>query len=320
MSCVEEGSLCAVCRRPDRCASGAMFDDQVMSLPLDREGRGESPLIRPYGPPSPPRGEGLSLGFDRPRAYVLVPPPRRRGSYAAGETIRFGVTLVGRGRVWSPWVVAAMAGIGRRGIGVERQHWSLVRIGAVGADGGLVEIDPGTAGDGAVVPELSGAGIIADGPPPTPQAIVALVTPADLQQKGRRLDRLDGPAFFRRLIRRIGTLVETYCPPSPEAGACDYRALADLADQVAVEDQQVAVQTWERYSNRQEAKHPLSGLVGQALFTHIPEPLWPYLILGQWVHVGKGASFGQGRYLVLPQDESETRSIPSSVRSRRPGW
>ena len=64
-----------------------------------------------------------------------------------------------------------------------------------------------------------------------------------------------------------------------------------------MEDQQVAVQTWERYSSRQEAKHPLSGLVGRALLTRIPEPLWPYLILGQWVHVGKGASFGQGRPL-----------------------
>jgi hypothetical protein len=59
------------------------------------------------------------------------------------------------------------------------------------------------------------------------------------------------------------------------------------------------MQVWERYSNRLEGKHPLSGLVGHALLSNIPEPLWPYLILGQWVHVGKSASFGQGRYEVL---------------------
>jgi hypothetical protein len=34
------------------------------------------------------------------------------------------------------------------------------------------------------------------------------------------------------------------------------------------------------------------------------EPLWPYLILGQWGHLGKGASFGQGRYIVLPRSEA----------------
>jgi CRISPR-associated endoribonuclease Cas6 len=46
-----------------------------------------------------------------------------------------------------------------------------------------------------------------------------------------------------------------------------------------------------------------AGLVGRALLSDIPEPLWPYLILGQWVHPGKSASFGLGRYFVLPQAE-----------------
>jgi hypothetical protein len=125
------------------------------------------------------------------------------------------------------------------------------------------------------------------------------MTPADLQQKGRRLDRLNGPALFRRLIRRVGTLVETYCSLPPDT--CDYHhAFAELADLVIVEDQNVSTQTSERYSNRNEAKHPLSGFVGLALFTRIAEPLWPYLIAGQWVHLGKGASFGQGRCRVLP--------------------
>lgn len=118
------------------------------------------------------------------------------------------------------------------------------------------------------------------------------------------MDRLDGPAFLRRLIRRIGTMVETYCSVPPDAVACDYHALAAMADQVVVEEQNISTQTWERYSNRNEARHPLSGLVGQALFTRIPEPLWPYLLLGQWVHLGKGASFGQGCYTVIPQSES----------------
>ena len=40
-------AACAVHRLPSArsLAAGALFDDQVMSLPLDREGRGESPLV-----------------------------------------------------------------------------------------------------------------------------------------------------------------------------------------------------------------------------------------------------------------------------------
>src|SRR5271169_5209497 len=46
-------------------------------------------------------------------------------------------------------------------------------------------------------------------------------------------------------------------------------------------EQQVSRLQWDRYSGRQHTKHPLSGLVGQAVVTNIPDPLWPYLVLGQ---------------------------------------
>jgi CRISPR-associated endoribonuclease Cas6 len=292
VSCAEPDSPCASCPRIDRCAAGAMFDSSG----------GEGSAARNAGD-----GAG---GFDRPRPYVLDVPPRRSAAYSAGESIRLGVTLVGRARIWSPWVIAALDGIGRLGLGVERQPVSLVRLTAIGPAGTELELDPRSHGIGARIPELSGAAIVAEGPAPADQAIIVLTTPADLQQKGRRLDRLDGPAFFRRLIRRVGTLAETYGSPPPGAPTCDYHALAELADRVEVVDQEISTQTWERYSNRREAKHPLCGLVGRALFAGIAEPLWPYLVLGQWVHQGKGASFGQGRYAVL----SPTDRLPPTPR------
>jgi CRISPR-associated endoribonuclease Cas6 len=163
---------------------------------------------------------------------------------------------------------------------------------------------------GTAIPELDGTHIVEEAPASSPKTIVALITPADLQQKGQRLDRLDGPVFFRRLIRRLGTLVETYCQVPAGTGACDYRALAMLADQVVVTEQQVKTQSWERFSTRLQKIHPLTGLVGQALMTNIPEPLWPYLILGQWVHLGKGASFGQGQYVALSRSEPGSSEKP----------
>ncbi len=137
----------------------------------------------------------------------------------------------------------------------------------------------------AAVPEIAGAQIVADGPPPCSGAIVVMVTPADLQQHGRRLERLDAPTFFRRLIRRIGTLVESYCSTPPDAATVKHSALAVLAVQGIVKEQQVSVQNWERESSPNDAKHPLTGLIGQALLTNIPEPPWSYLVLGQWAHL-----------------------------------
>jgi hypothetical protein len=103
VSCIERDSPCAVCRRPDRCASGALFDGPV----ADATGS----LAEPSGEERQrPTTGGDAGGFDRPRPYILAPPPRLRGTYSPGETIRFGVTLVGRGRTWYPWVIAALEG------------------------------------------------------------------------------------------------------------------------------------------------------------------------------------------------------------------
>jgi hypothetical protein len=295
VSCVETASSCDACRRPDRCAAGALF-----------EGPFAGQTGSPTGPPAGPAGAGRPLnggagGFDQPRPYILAPPSRNGGTYAPHESIRLGLALVGRSRVWYPWVVAAMAGIGRRGLGADRRNLSLARISAVGPAGTQTPIDTETRGVNDRVPELDGSRIVAEAPAPTGRAVVAFITPADLKRKGHRIDRLDGPTFFRRLVRRIGTLVESYCTIPADAGPRDFHALGALADQVTVTEQDISMQTWERYSSRLEGKHPLSGLVGRALLSDIPEPLWPYLILGQWVHVGKSASFGQGRYMVLPR-------------------
>ena len=162
-----------------------------------------------------------------------------------------------------------------------------------------VAIEAASAADDPSIPLLEGPAIVAKAAPPAVRACLVFLTPADLKSQGQRVDHLDGPGLFRRLIRRIGTLAESFGPSTLHA-PFDYRALADLASQVVVVDQQVSSVRWDRYSGRQPPKHPLSGLIGQAVVSDIPDPLWPYLILGQWVHIGKGASFGQGRYVVLP--------------------
>ena len=301
-SCLELTSPCKSCGRRDRCAYGALFEAQPGNSTAWSQGPpdGGAALARP------------ASGFDQPRPYVVVPPSRRRGNYKAGETIRLGLTLVGTSRAWSRWVVAAMAGIAQRGIGVERQKLKLVRISAVGPGGAETDFNLNSFGVGTPIPELEASQIVARAPAPNSQALISFITPGDLQRKGKLIDRLDGPTFFRRLIRRIGTLVESYCPIPFDAEPCDFRALADLADKVTVSDQNIKIEVWERYSNRNEGKHPLSGLVGQALIEGIAELLWPYLILGQWVHVGKGASFGQGRYELLTQSGNESQKATGS--------
>ena len=57
---------------------------------------------------------------------------------------------------------------------------------------------------------------------------------------------------------------------------------------------------WARYSNRQHQRMEWEGLVGAAVYECELALFWPYLVFGQWTHVGSGTTFGLGGYVIEP--------------------
>ena len=54
-----------------------------------------------------------------------------------------------------------------------------------------------------------------------------------------------------------------------------------------------------RYSRRREVIHDLSGFVGEVTLKGELETFLPYLKLGEYLHVGKNAVFGNGWYEIV---------------------
>jgi CRISPR/Cas system endoribonuclease Cas6 (RAMP superfamily) len=90
----------------------------------------------------------------------------------------------------------------------------------------------------------------------------------------------------------------------------DHAGLRQIAKEAEILDQRLTWQDWARYSSRQQQKIPMGGVVGSYLLnTNGLEPLWPFLWLGQWTHLGKGAVMGLGRYKI---EEAETSRLHKS--------
>jgi CRISPR/Cas system endoribonuclease Cas6 (RAMP superfamily) len=56
---------------------------------------------------------------------------------------------------------------------------------------------------------------------------------------------------------------------------------------------------WTRYSSRQQQEMTLGGALGRWTLRGSADTLaalWPWLWLGQWLHVGKNATMGMGGY------------------------
>jgi hypothetical protein len=131
-----------------------------------------------------------------------------------------------------------------------------------------------------------------------PSAVrLRLLTP--LRIKRRR--HLVGPAEFElatllhALCERIALLAGHYGGEArPEWGR-----LKPHADDVRMEHHGLRWQDWTRYSSRQDTLMEMGGLLGELRLAGSGlAAFWPVLGYGQWVHVGKGTSFGLGAYVL----------------------
>ena len=129
---------------------------------------------------------------------------------------------------------------------------------------------------------------------------VTFDTPARFVQRGElcrepRFDLLAG-----NLLRRLENLVRFHCGGN---GEWVYGTLLEDAARVELVRDETRWHDWERYSNRQDRRMKLGGFVGRAVYRGPLTPFLPLLVLGGWVNVGKGTTFGLGRYRVLRPGE-----------------
>jgi len=137
--------------------------------------------------------------------------------------------------------------------------------------------------------------------PPNPRhAHLQLLSLMRLQYHGDWMtaEQLTAPILLQAVLRRYQILVHLYADAGtavePDGMALD----ASVLEQVGLE-RRVKWMQWTRYSNRQKREMTLGGLVGRVYLTDIPDAIWPYLYLGQWLHAGKNSMFGLGHYQIV---------------------
>jgi hypothetical protein len=78
----------------------------------------------------------------------------------------------------------------------------------------------------------------------------------------------------------------------------DFKALGEAAEQIETVDDQTHWVERSRFSRRRDVAHDLSGFVGPVTFRGHLTPFLPLLRIGEFVHVGKNAVFGNGWFVI----------------------
>jgi len=234
-------------------------------------------LFEPRLPPGLPAGSDLS---DPPAPFVVEPPEETRLLYRAGESLDLGLVLIGRGIQYLPYMLMALEELGSEGIGRRRARFHLAEVQSEGAPGGLGADELSALAAGWPADELS----------------LRYLTPARLRHRMQYASRPEFSILVAALERRIAALALAH---AEEVWSLDPAALA-AAEQVQI----VAARTdWavrDRYAPRQQQGMSLSGVVGKVAYSGDLGPFRALLAMGELVHVGKAAVFGNGRYTVEP--------------------
>ncbi len=246
-------------------------------------------------------------GDDVPRPYTVQPPLGPAARYEAGESLEFGVTLYARALSYLPYLIVAVHNLEQYGLGAKapdgRWRRGMFRVEQIIA---MDPLDGRTklvmaAGDNLVhMPDfgVTHEAVLrraaAMGEPG--RLAIEFLTPTRLVDGGRLVQRPQLRPLVQRLIERISSLWEHYAGSSPPL---DYAALMAAAEGVRTVEDGTRWVDLESYSSRRDVRTPIGGFVGRAVFEGAMATLLPWVIWGEYAHVGKNAVKGDGWYRLV---------------------
>jgi hypothetical protein len=125
------------------------------------------------------------------------------------------------------------------------------------------------------------------------QLTLRFLTPTRLVDQGRLVQRPLFRVVVQRLFERLSALARAYCDTPLEL---DFQDLLQRAERVQLIEDGTRWVEWESYSTRRHASTPNSGFLGAATYRGELAPFLPWLLWGQFTHVGKDAVKGNGWY------------------------
>ena len=220
----------------------------------------------------------LPFVFDIP---VLPPTP------AKGCTVELGLIITGSAVNYLAEHIAATDTMLRNSGFRRRLNASILKVETVGYSGGRNSImEPGGALKTGLLEILSMGGLQEAVVLPSDTVTISIMTPMRIMGEGKPSREFSFSPFVRALFRRLSSLAYYY---GDEETELDYKWLADQSRLVECVDADVR---WVEWGNK------WSGLIGTGTFAGDLSEYHPFLLAGECLHVGKGASFGLGRFLV----------------------
>ena len=294
ITCISDQGGCSnQCQSPGKCVYSECFETPVPD---------DSSILR-------------SQPF-APHPFVLEPPRTGKRDYAPGDTFACNLILIGEAINLLPWLVFTFYEIGRQRIGLpgQRGGCQLEKVESLSghdSDLGMGDGPPVRSVDLRSLPVrsrtiytaetemLTDEGLILrlddvmEGAPHiTDEIELEFLTPTSIKLNGQWTRNLTFEHLIRNLLRRLRFLSYFHCGEDLDV---DAPALIEAARSVTHEFRFRWVRV-EHWSGRTKRTIPMDGFIGKVRFEGELEPFLPFILLGEYLHIGHHTAFGHGQY------------------------
>jgi hypothetical protein len=232
-----------------------------------------------------------------PHPFIIEPPLDEKTDYAGGEGFDFRLLLIGKAIDYFPYFIHIFQEIGRIGIGRHREgkyvletiinHNLFYSRPLIVYDRKENILKPPTH-----IIKINHLKELIDKLGNIERVTFNFLTPTRIKYEDKLLDYLDFHIFIRNFLRRLSALYYFHCS---EELALDYKGLVDKAMSVNTVKSNLKWYDWERVSSR-KGRMKLGGFRGDVIFEGNLSEFIIFILLGKYLHAGKAAGFGMGKY------------------------
>lgn len=273
ISCALRRDNCSGCLLNRNCAYGYLFETPIVAT---------DQVMRKY--------------TQAPHPFVFEPPAESSSRVSANTATELVVILIGGSHIYLPHVFLALSQLGKKGLGRDHVPYEIEAMTSMEGDT-LYDSRRGTVLHTPPPIELR----IEPGTPRRSRFALEFQTPLRLQFEGDICPEPGLPALVAALRRRLFLLRYFHGGGSTEQ--LDTKFLDAAHDAKRIENT-FGWQDAKRQSTRQHRSIPIGGVTGKIVYEGDIGVLEPLLRAGEFVHIGKNATFGLGKFRLLLGDES----------------
>ena len=244
---------------------------------------------------TPPEGSEVLRNYKSVQhPFVIEPPQETKRAYQPGDILFFNLVLIGRATEYLPYFIYTFEELGKIGIGKGRGKYELSEVRSVLPDSNsrlIYSSNDKILRDGHGI--ISVSDILGNGLRRADVITLNFLTPVRIISKEDLVVDLKFHHLIRSLLRRFSTLSYFHCGKRLEL---DFKGLIERAGKIETAASGLKWYDWERYSQRQDVRMKMGGLIGKISFKGNLEEFMPLIQLGEFIHAGKGTSFGLGKY------------------------